>query len=361
MNPKRRLQQRLQQHLQRRLQRLRHSSLLQHLSSHLSKHLSSHLSMHLSSRSLPRFPEQHISVPPFVVFYRKISAIIVYVVVHNCVLWAILGRCMESQRRGENPLGNEMPRTPRTERPHRSSQTVEKALVGWGAVPQFAMVVLLLKSQYSLAHWASASLRPPLAALRLRPPEASNRRKRLARWRRSSGGRRLRTLGLRAFGSPCGARVSSQKAPTERYEQVPSANSKKCKMHFFDTLRRPHRSSQSPAGMSFSMLSRARSLSITGYASEIGLSMVPSTISCFFLGRITITSGLECPKRERKSHECGFLLCKPHLAEQNLRCRETGEKTRNRRELSKNRVRAGTQNTNNRMVLIPALFVVQNA
>lgn len=153
-------------------------------------------------------------------------------------------------------------------------------------------------------------------------------------------------------GSPCVARVS----PTERYEQVPSANSKKCKMHFFDTLRRPHRSSQSPAGMSFSMLSRARSLSITGYASEIGLSMVPSTISCFFLGRITITSGLECPKRERKSHECGFLLCKPHLAE-----RETGEKTRNRRELSKNRVRAGTQNTNNRMVLIPALFVVQNA
>ena len=309
MNPKRRLQQRLQQHLQRRLQRLRHSSLL-HLSSHLSKHLSSHLSMHLSSRSLPRFPKQHISVPPFVVFYRKISAIIVYVVVHNCVLWAILGRCMESQRRGENPLGNGMPRTGR---PHRSSQTVEKALVGSGAV-------------------APRGFQPPPA-----------------------------TCAVAAVGSPCVARVSSQKAPTERYEQVPSANSKKCKMHFFDTLRRPHRSSQSPAGMSFSMLSRARSLSITGYASEIGLSMVPSTISCFFLGRITITSGLECPKRERKSHECGFLLCKPHLAEQNLRCRETGEKTRNRRELSKNRVRAGTQNTNNRMVLIPALFVVQNA
>ena len=114
MNPKRRLQQRLQQHLQQRLQRLRHSSLL-HLSSHLSKHLSSHLSMHLSSLSLPRLLKQHISVPPFVVFYRKISAIIVYVVVHNCVLRAILHRCVESQRREENPLRNGMSHAARGE------------------------------------------------------------------------------------------------------------------------------------------------------------------------------------------------------------------------------------------------------
>ena len=47
-------------------------------------------------------------------------------------------------------------------------------------------------------------------------PEAFNRRQRHVRWRRSSGGRRLRTLGLRAFGKPFEERLSFQEAPTVR-------------------------------------------------------------------------------------------------------------------------------------------------
>ena len=70
-----------------------------------------------------------------------------------------------------------------------------------------------------------------------------------------------------------------------------------------DEAGRAYKSSKSPAGISISMLSRARSLSITGYAAEIGLSTVSSTISRFFLGLMFITSGLGCPKWEEKSHE----------------------------------------------------------
>lgn len=60
-----------------------------------------------------------------------------------------------------------------------------------------------------------------------------------------------------------------------------------------------YKSCRSATGMLFSILSRARSVSITGYASEMGFSIFPSVTGCFLFVSMLFTSGLGYPERMR--------------------------------------------------------------